>query len=173
MAVTNEEIEERFELDEERVIRWRRVSAKNLPRWCQAKADEINRKAGEEVRFFMHANGGLVVKLYGGMVAESRIRKVLQKQTSQDVAVSRQKAAERRAKLEAEAERREAAKPPMEDMVRAAQRRKWIRERLGFQPMPTGEWLHPDGRRWADAVLRSPEAIAAGEEFDAMEGRDE
>lgn len=100
MALTNEDIEERFELDAERVIRWRRVSAKGMPRWCQAKADEINRKAGEPVRFFTHASGGLVVKLYGGMVAESRIRKVLQRQTAQDVAEVMERSARKRVRAD-------------------------------------------------------------------------
>lgn len=96
MALTNEDIDERFEIDARGVVRWKRVSAKGLPRWCVAKAEEINRKAGEPVHFFPHQNGGMVVKLYGGTVSESRVRKVLQRQTAQDVAVSRERAAAKR-----------------------------------------------------------------------------
>lgn len=176
MAVTNEEIEERFELDAERVIRWRRVSADGMPRWAKAKADELNRKAGEEVKFFPHATGGLVVKLYGGMVAESRIRKVLQRQTVRDVAVDRERAAQSRAKRAAGAGRKAAAKPPSgyEAEQRAAARKRHVRMALGFMPQPTGLWQHEDGRTWHDSLMMAPAALAAGEEYDAMEeARDE
>lgn len=100
MALTNEEIDERFEIDAQQVIRWRRVSARGMPRWCQAKADEINRKAGEEVRFFRHSSGRQVVKIYDCHVTDTRIRKVLQKQTARDVAETIERSERKRAKAE-------------------------------------------------------------------------
>jgi hypothetical protein len=108
MALTNEEIDERFEIDARQVIRWRRVSARGMPRWCQAKADEINRKAGEEVNFFRHSSGRMVVKIYDCHVTDTRIRKVLQRQTGRDVALTMERSARKRARAD-KAER--SAKP--------------------------------------------------------------
>lgn len=113
VALTNEDIDERFEIDADGVVRWKRVSAKGLPRWCAAKAEEINRKAGEPVHFFPHQNGGMVVKLYGGTVSESRVRKVLQRETARDAGKDRMRSDKGRAKraAAAPAPQAQAAKP--------------------------------------------------------------
>lgn len=111
MALTNEEIDERFEVDDEHVIRWRKVNARGLPRWCQVKADEINRKAGEAVNFFRHSSGRQVVKIYDCHVTDTRILKVLLNQTAKDVAVTRERSARKRAKIEKVERARASAKP--------------------------------------------------------------
>jgi hypothetical protein len=168
--LTNIDIEERFERTADGVIRWRKVEARGLPRWAQEKARELNRKAGQEVNFFRHQNGTMIVKLYGGTVAESRVRKVLERMTVQDVAVKRAESARKRAKREAVAVAATAAKPQgyqMSDLQVA--RKRHIRMALGFGQQPTGLWRHPDGRTWHDSMLMGPAALAAGEEFDAMQ----
>lgn len=167
MALGNEDIDERFEIDAKGMIRWRRVSAKGLPKWCAMKAEEINRKAGEEVNFFPHTNGSMIVKLYGGTVTEARVRKVLQRQTARDEAVERRQ----RERARPEAVVAETAKPSRQEAERAAERRKWIKQRLGFAPIVTGEWRHPDGRKWSDIFFTGIEAVALAEEYDAMEDR--
>lgn len=169
MALTNDQIRERFELDDERTICWRRVDARGLPLWCQAKADEINRKAGETVHFFKHASGSNVVKLYGGMVAEGRIRKILQGQTHKDVAVERAKVARKKANATNANISANPAGPNRNEMLRASARTAAIKRAMGFVMQVTGAWNHSDGRVWSDVLLGTSEGIEATEAVDQRE----
>lgn len=166
MAITNEDIKERFQVNDQGVICWRAVDGAAVPRWARAAAAAINKKAGEPVTFWAHANNGTVTKLYSQHVFETRIRKVLLGQTAVDASEKRGQDAKRRAKAAKQDAERAAKQPTPEEAVRASDRLKAIKVELGFRRMPTGFWHHDDGRIWSDVFFKTAEGIAAAAKVD-------
>jgi hypothetical protein len=181
MAVTNEDILERFELNRAGVVCFRAVEVDGIPRWAAPAAAAINKKAGEPVTFWPHVNGGTVTKLYGQNVFETRIRKILGGRPAAT------RAAKRREPAEAQAA---PAQPPVVAPVAAPAdgmterqryyaaeyakqaRPKAIKTEMGFAPTPTGGWRHEDGRVWVDLFFQTEEGLAAAAKVDGNGGRD-
>ena len=160
MPIGDKDIRMLFALDG-KTVRWKEVPVAGLPALFMRAAQKHNQRAGRAVDFWAGGSKGTwVTSVAGVSVTEARIRSVLAAQAERD---------ERRQRSAPEARPSgEAATPVKSPEIRAAQRVRHIKLAMGFVAQATGEWLHPDGRTWHGSMLTAPEALAAGQEFEAL-----
>ena len=75
--VTEEDFRERFEIDAEGVIRWRKVVPVGGERFAVRAAQRLNLKAGEPVQTW-DMRGCPHTSLYGRPISQTRLRMILQ-----------------------------------------------------------------------------------------------
>ncbi|MEY4863770.1 MAG: hypothetical protein RLZ51_1865 [Pseudomonadota bacterium] len=79
MPITDDDIRERIEVRGDGVLVWRKLDVPNAPGWMRREAAKLNKRAGEPVQLWRHANGGMMTRLYGCDLYEGRIRQALTK----------------------------------------------------------------------------------------------